>query len=238
VRSLKHDSAGHHRKLLEFAPRYAYVQIFSSKGKAAIRHIAVRALEDMANAPVSRKRYIARSPHRADNLPIFRFFPSPLLNIQRSLLVETHLFARLKVKPCVSCRTLANIGNPTLGQPLHVSDLILCVPTTNSKPYHDHRNQQPEEGECDCNHPKRMHEPRLVEIAKVLIDEPKHPAEEHKCYQFSQCVDHGMRLYHKFAQEWQLVMGVSANQYAFRLILRSYDWGPVPWPHPAAHEDI
>ena len=37
-----------------------------------------------------------------------------------------------------------------------------------------------------------MHEPRLAEIVKILVDEPEYPAEEHEGDQFSQCVYHSL----------------------------------------------
>ena len=58
----------------------------------------------------------------------------------------------------------------------------------------DHWNQKPEEGKRHRDEAKRMHEPRFVEIVQILIDEPEHPAEEHKRDQFSQCINHGRRL--------------------------------------------
>ena len=36
-----------------------------------------------------------------------------------------------------------------------------------------------------------MHEPRLIKVIQVLINEPEHPTEEHERDQFSQSVNHG-----------------------------------------------
>ena len=55
----------------------------------------------------------------------------------------------------------------------------------------DHGYEQPEKGEGDRNQTKCVHEPRLVKVVQVVIDEPEHPAEEHKGNQFSQSVGHG-----------------------------------------------
>ena len=110
--------------------------------------------------------------------------------------METRLLAGFKVKLGISCRPFADVGDPTLRKPSPVARLILRTAAADAKPDHDHWNQQPKEGEYDYDHSKRMHEPRLAEIAQVLIDEPEHPAEEHESYEFSQCVDHGRGLYH------------------------------------------
>ena len=51
--------------------------------------------------------------------------------------------------------------------------------------------EMPEEGERDRDQAQCMHEPRLVQVAQVLIYEPEHPAEEHEGDQLSQGINHG-----------------------------------------------
>ena len=106
--------------------------------------------------------------------------------------MEKHLFARFRrPKPNSFHGSRPEIPDAAPGKPFLVPCLVLRASATDAKPYHDHRNQQPEEGKGNRDQAKSVHEPRLIEIAEVLIDEPEHPAEEHERYQFSQCVDHG-----------------------------------------------
>ena len=64
-----------------------------------------------------------------------------------------------------------------------ITDIIIMV--------HILVKKQPEKGKGNRNQSKRVHEPRLVKVVQVLVDEPEHPAEEHEGNQFSQSVGHG-----------------------------------------------
>ena len=68
---------------------------------------------------------------------------------------------------------------------------VFRTAASDPEPHDDHRYQKPEKRKYDGDEAKRMHEPRLAEIVKVLVDEPEHPAEEHEGDQLSQRVYHG-----------------------------------------------
>lgn len=85
-----------------------------------------------------------------------------------------------------------DVRAPALVEPFPVTCLVLRTSAADTTPDNHHWNQQPKEGECNRDQAKRVHEPRFAKIAQVLIDEPEHPSEEHECYQFSQCVSHGL----------------------------------------------
>ena len=68
---------------------------------------------------------------------------------------------------------------------------VFRTAASDPEPHDDHGYQQPEKRKRDSDETKRMHEPRLAEITKVLVDQPEHPAEEHEGYQLSQRIYHG-----------------------------------------------
>ena len=86
------------------------------------------------------------------------------------------------IQPNLLRQTRTNRPHTAIGKPFLVPFPVLLETAANPQLHDDHGYEQPEKGKGDCDETKRVHEPRLVKVVQVLIDEPEHPAEEHKGY--------------------------------------------------------
>ena len=188
-RRLKNHASRIHGGFLEIGQRDADVEILPCKNDTPVRERTMRALAHIPLVPMAGKRHVAWPPNGSPQ----SIKPSCAeTDIQSTLFMEEGLLAGINwVQSRFLCRAGVNQRHAAIGKPFLVPNPVLLDTAANSQLHDNHGNEQPKEGKGDRDQAKRVHEPRLVEVVQVLIDEPEHPAEEHKGDQFSQCVGHG-----------------------------------------------